>query len=251
MAMLLETEAEAAEMRAKLTAATDNFSALAGEHSLDYYSRLSSGDIGWHPEEVLDYLLGSEVPADYAFGTDAGILSQPRYADDKAKPLGYWLINVLEKEYADEAQVQALLLATDTEAADVRARLVAGDNITALAEEFSQYEESRRQGGELGIVAEGDITDVFDEYVFRPDVEIGEWSQPLRDEDVYTLGAWWLIEVLEKDGDRPLALDDMDYLTGELMNAWLQSLLVSQADNVEDFIDEDRLDWILSRAQKG
>lgn len=245
-AMLLETEAEALEIRQQLVS-SDNFSGLAAEHSLDAYSKANGGNIGWHPETVLTQLLGSSVPGDYAASSEVGTLSQPRYDSGKTKPSGYWLLRVLEREFADEAQMQGLLLGTEAQAAEVRARLEAGENVTALAAEYSQLVESQKQGGELGIVTKGELTAVVDEWVFRPDIEIGEWSQPLRDDTVYTTGAWWLVEVLEKADERLLSQDDRDRLAENLFEAWLQVVLSDANNSIEDLLNPDMQAWVTEK----
>ena len=152
MAMLLESESQALEVRGRLLN-SENFTALAEEFSLDYYTKENKGELGWHPEEILAALLGSSVPGEYAFGSEAGTLSQPRYDEEAGKPVGYWLVRVQDREDApdvEEAQVQAILLGSEDEARDVRARIEAGEDFAALAEEFSKLEESQKQGGELG-----------------------------------------------------------------------------------------------------
>jgi hypothetical protein len=158
LAMLLESESQAFEIRDRLQA-SDNFTALAEEFSLDPYTRDTKGEIGWHPEGVIAVLLGSSVPGEYAFGSDAGVLSQPRYDADISKNLGYWLIRVLEREEGDvTAQVQAILLSSEQEAQDIRTRLEAGEDLATLAEEFSQNEETKKQKGEMGVVNQGEIS---------------------------------------------------------------------------------------------
>ncbi len=79
---------------------------------------------------------------------------------------------------------------------------------------------------------------------------LGQWSPPLRDDAVSTRGAWWLIEVLGKEDDRPLSQGDLDYLTSDLLNTWLQALLQSQAVNVQDLLDENQTQWILDHAAR-
>ena len=53
MAMFLESENQATEIRARLQN-SENFTALAEEYSLDDYSKNNKGDIGWHPKDILD-----------------------------------------------------------------------------------------------------------------------------------------------------------------------------------------------------
>jgi parvulin-like peptidyl-prolyl isomerase len=251
MAMLLESESQAYEVRDRLLG-SDNFTSLAGELSLDYYTKNSKGDLGWHPESIIADMLGTSVPGEYAFGSEVGVLSQPRYDEGLSKDVGYWLIRVLDKQYEDEAQVQAVLLGSEEEAEDIRARLEAGEDLAALAEEFSQFEESRKQGGELGLVSEGEMSAAFEGYVFDPEVEIGAWSQPIRDDTVVTKGAYWLIKVLDKDDDRPLGKNDRDYLLAKAFNQWVSMLWLNYGDGVDDsYLDYDMKQWAVERVKKG
>ena len=95
----------------------------------------------------LTELLGSSVPGEYAFGSEVGTLSQPRYDQEKSKQVGYWLIKVLEKQEGTDAQVQAMLLGSEQEAQEVRARLEAGADLATLAKELSQNEKSKKTEG--------------------------------------------------------------------------------------------------------
>jgi parvulin-like peptidyl-prolyl isomerase len=252
MAMLLESESQAAEIRNRLQN-SENFTTLAEEFSLNDYTKNNKGDVGWHPEGVLAALLGSSVPGEYAFSSEVGVLSQPRYDEGKTKDFGYWLIRVQEKEYEEEAQVQAILLGSEEEAQDVKARLEAGEDVATLAEELSQFEESQKQGGSLGLVSEGEMSAAFDEYVFNPEVEIGVWSEPIRDETVTTRGCYWLIKVLDRADDRPLETDDRDYLLSVEYNNWVSKLWIelSQDDIDDSYLDYEKKAWAIERAAGG
>jgi len=251
MAMLLESESQAAEVRTRLES-SDNFTALAEELSIDAYTKNNKGDLGWHPERILTQLLGSSVPGQYAFGSEVGTLSQPRYDERKSKGLGYWLIRVLEKQYEDEAQVQVVLLGSEEEAKDVRARLEAGEDLATLAEELSQDDESSKQGGELGVVSKDELSPVVDEYIYNPEVEIGVWSEAVRDDTVSTEGAYWLIEVMDKDEDRQLGREDRDFLLNEVFIEWVSLLWTDPSNEVDDsYLDSEKKQWAIERAMKG
>jgi len=254
MAMLLESESEAAEVRTRLQSG-DNFTALAEELSIDSYTKNNKGDLGWHPESILTALLGSSVPGEYAFGSEVGTLSQPRYDEEKSKGVGYWLVRVLEREDVpdvEEAQVQAVLLGSEEEAKDVRARLEAGEDLATLAEELSQDDESRKQEGELGVVSKGELSPAVDEYIFNPEVEIGVWSEAIRDDTVSTKGAYWLIEVLDKDEDRQLELEDRDFLLNEAFTEWVSLLWTDSSGEVDDsYLDSEKKQWAIEQAMEG
>jgi parvulin-like peptidyl-prolyl isomerase len=247
MAMLLESEQQAYEMRNRLLS-SENFTALAEEYSLDSYSKTHEGDIGWHPESILAELLGSSVPGEYAFGSEVGTLSQPRYDGEKSKGVGYWLIKVVEMEDETDAQVQAILLGSEEEAQDVRARLEAGEDFATLAKELSQEPKSKENGGDLGLVSQGSMSAAFEGYVFNPEVKTGVLSAPIRDDTVSTKGGYWLIDVLDRDSDRQLETDDRDYLMTKALNEWVSSLWADPGNKVDDsYLNAGKKLWVIQR----
>ncbi len=148
-AMFLESESQVNEVKAKLEAGGD-FSELAGELSLDSISKEKKGDLGWHPRGVLPLLLGTSVLDEPAFSSEAGVLSQPIYDDTKTKMVGYWLIEVeFRDDEAKMVQAKVMLLGSEQEASEIRARLEAGEDFATLAKEFSQHDESKEKGGSL------------------------------------------------------------------------------------------------------
>jgi parvulin-like peptidyl-prolyl isomerase len=250
-AMFLESQSQAAEIRDRLLG-SENFTALAGEYSLDSYSKSKRGDIGWHPKDIFAVMLGSPVPGDYAFGAEAGSLSPP-LSDNKSKPLGYWLINILEKDSADatDAQVQALLLGSQAEALGIRERLVAGDNVTALAKEFSQNEQSQKNGGEMGVVSEGEVSTAFDSFVFDKAAQVREWSFPVSDNTVTTTGGCWLVDVLEKADDRQIDSTDRNYLISKVYSEWVKALWDEAGNKIESYLETGDKAWVAKRAAGG
>jgi parvulin-like peptidyl-prolyl isomerase len=251
LAMMLESESQAYEIRDRLQN-SENFTALAEEFSLNSYTKEYQGDLGWHPESIFEAILGSSVPGEYAFGSEVGALSQPRYDAEISKQLGYWLVRVLEREDEDTAQVQAILLGSEEEAQSVSARLEAGEDLAALAQELSQYEESKNQGGELGLVRKGEMSSVVDEFIFNAATENGTWSAPIRDDTVATKGAYWLIEVVDRDDNRQLESADRDYLLSQALSDWSSSLWLDPANTVDHSrLDGDTQRWAAERVEKG
>jgi hypothetical protein len=247
MAMLLESESQVREVREELLA-SGNFTALAAESSLHAGVEDNQGDFGWHPESILALSMGSQAPAAYAFGAEAGTLSQPVYDEEQTKTVGYWLVRVPLKEIENEAQTQAILLGSEDEALEIRARLEDGEELAALAEEFSQEETTQKHGGELGIVSQGELSPAIDEYIFGTEMEINEWSQPIRDETATTQGAYWLIKVADRDDDRPLDSQDRDYLVGIIVQAWVDSLWLDPAYEIDDSVlDIEKQQWAAER----
>jgi len=105
MAMFLESEGQATEVRARLKNG-DDFGELAGELSLESFSQTENGDLGWHPYGILSGMRGFSIVDDYAFTLSVGSLSQPLYDQDRTKSVGYWLVKVLDKD-GEEAEAEA------------------------------------------------------------------------------------------------------------------------------------------------
>ncbi len=249
MAMLLESQGQADEIRARLQN-SENFTSLAGEFSQDDYTKKNQGNVGWHTEAIFDKLLGSSVPGQFAFASPAGTLSQPTYDEGKTKHVGYWLLKVLEKQAgATDAQVQGILLGNEQEAQDIRARLENGEDLAAIAKEHSQNDKSRNQGGELGVVSQGDMSPAVDGYIFNPEVAPGKWSDPIRDETAVTKGAYWLIEVVGRADDRPIDSTDRDSMLAQKLSDWTAALQADPGNKIDDkYLDAERQKWAAGRA---
>jgi len=198
MAMFLESESQVTEVKARLESGED-FGELAGELSLESFSQSEEGDFDWHPEGILTELLGTSIPDDYAFNPEAGVLSQPIYEEERIKGVGYWIAKVLEREEEKgKVRVLGILLSSEEEAQKVREKLEAGEDFDELAEEFSQDEESKDDGGKLGWFTPGEAGPAFDEFTFNPEIELGVISEPILDDTIATKEGYWLIKVVER-----------------------------------------------------
>jgi len=251
MAMLLESEQQAAEVKAGLENG-ESFAELAEELSLDYLSKTNQGDFGWHPKNILNELLGTTL-VEYAFNAEVGVLSQPIYDEELSKAVGYWLIKILDiDEDEEEAHVKAMLLGSEEEAQDVKARLEAGEDFATLAKELSQLDGVEENEGDLGILTPGMMSPAFDEFVFNPELKLEMLSEPLRDEDIVTTGGYWLIKVVDKDEDRPIDDNDRDLLTAKVLDEWVSSLWDEPENEIDDsYLDDEKKAWAIGQAARG
>jgi len=251
MAMFLESQSQANELKGRLEGG-ELFSELTAEFCLDSYCKSQDGDLGWHPREMLPQLINSPVLADSAFSAEVGVISQPVYEEAKLKSLGYWLI---ELEFVDAevdyAELKVILLGSEEEASEVRARLEDGEDFAALAAELSQHADSKENGGELKVDARELFSEAFDEFVFDPELEPGTISQPIKDDTVVTEGGYWLIKVAEADDDRPIDEADRDTLKRVALNRWVEGLPDDPDNTVESYLDEEKTDWAVLRAWEG
>jgi len=251
LAMLLESESQALEIKNGLLSG-DNFTALAEEFAQNYYSKnVNKGDFGWHPEAILKNQVGSVVALDYAFGAEVGVLSEPLYDEEMYKQLGYWLIRVNDIPEEGSANVSAVFLSSEDEAKEIKARLEAGEDLGPIADEYSDYSPSRDKHGDLGYVMPEETGETFDEYVFDLGVELGKWSEPIRDEAYWSKGGYWLVKVVDKDDDRKLSTEDRTFLIGQLFDDWVAVLMADPENDVDDsYLTEELNQWAIDRALK-
>jgi hypothetical protein len=115
-----------------------------------------------------------------------------------------------------------------------------------MAKEHSQLAVGNK--GFLKSVATGELTEVFDQAVFAPELEVGVLSEPLRDEAVVTKGGYWLIEVIEKDDNRPFEEFDRGLLKAKALDEWISALLADETNVVESYLSNKQKMWAVERA---
>jgi hypothetical protein len=249
-AMFLESDEQAAAIREQIVA-SDNFTGLASEYALNYYSqKVNSGDFGWHPMEVLKDQLGSQIPVDFAFTADNGTLSQPLDDAEMYKQQGYWLIRVLDEPSADSANVDAIFVSSEVLADQLRPQLESTDNISAIADNYTQYSTSKEKHGQLGLVYQSSMTTAFNNYVFSDNVVLGDWSQPIVDKELWTQGGAWLVKVVDKAENKPITTDDRNYLIGKRFDNWYATLDPASADINTDGLTDKLKQFAIDRVNK-
>jgi parvulin-like peptidyl-prolyl isomerase len=195
-AMLLESESQVVEVRARVEAGED-FINLARELSLEITSENEDGDFGWQPESALTVLLGTPVVDEYAFNSEVGILSEPVQDEEVTKNMGYFIVKVLDRE-EELAEVRGILLGSEEEARWARDRLMNGTDFDELAKALSKHEISRERDGYLGLWTPDEINPALSEFVFNTEIELETVSEPIFDDTIAAEGGYWLIEVLER-----------------------------------------------------
>jgi parvulin-like peptidyl-prolyl isomerase len=234
--MLVESEEVADEVITNVEAG-GNFTALAEEFSCNY---TVEGDLGWLPEE----LMPNTLIANAAFNLTPGEIIHRIYDKTATKDIGYWLIEVINKE-DEEIQARAMLLGSEAEAEHVKAELVSR-NFSSLAEEYSQH-ESKAEGGDLGWLKRGDMGSVaFDEVAFN--LTVNEVSEPVKDALVRTTGGYWLIKVVDR-GNHELEDDVREQLINKHFNAWLEEQ--SEQSTIATFLDADKKQWAMNQVLAG
>lgn len=108
-------------------------------------------------------------------------------------------------------------------------RILDGEDFADLALRFSNDPGSGSQGGELGWAGRGRYVPEFEEAAFS--LEVGEMSAPVKS----TFG-YHIIEVLERDDERPKEEANLQQEYAEAFQTWLQeqvlSLNIDRPDNL-------------------
>ena len=251
MAMFLESESQAVSTRASLAEGED-FATLASELSLEKLSPEGEGDFDWHPVGILSERFGLSVVEDYAFSVEAGTLSQPLYDEERVKEGGYWLAEVLEKDEDASGElfhVQVILLGSEEEAQEIRARLEEGEDFATLAEEYSQHDASREDGGDLDWLGPDDIEPVLEDFILNS--EVGTLSEPVRDDTAATTGGYWLVKVVAEEESRQISDDDREFLKAEVLDDWINSLWDDPNNKFESYLSSAQKAWALEKALGG
>jgi peptidyl-prolyl cis-trans isomerase SurA len=190
--------------------------------------QFTGGDLGWRKLADLPSLFGDVAPA-----LKPGETSEPIRSDS-----GFHIINLVEvrgreqvvtqtkarhilikpSEIMTDAQAQAL-------AANLRARVLAGEDFSELAQEYSEDIGSAQEGGELGWTTPGQMVPEFEATVQK--TPVGEIAEPVR-----TQFGWHVVKV---EGRRDEDMSDlatrnkaMDYVHNrkyqEELDAWLRQI---------------------------
>jgi parvulin-like peptidyl-prolyl isomerase len=127
------------------------------------------------------------------------------------------------EDVTDTAEAEALALAQE-----LRNRLLAGEDFAALALEYSADPSNASTGGDLGWFGRGQMVPEFDEVVFS--LPLNEVSEPVQ-----TQFGYHLIEVLERDDNRPKDEFQLQQERQQAFQTWLQEQKL--AINIERPID--------------
>jgi hypothetical protein len=249
-ALLVESEDMANKVAVRLGAG-DNFTALAQTYSLEPVTKGNGGDLGWLPKGFASTLLpgdlGNSLLKDIPFNLQPGVLSEPIYDETVNKELGYWLVEVTEKDETKGSHVRGMLLGSKQEAEEIRARVEKGEDFGALAKEYSQDSETKESGGDLGWTQEGGVSNRVALGLALP-LEAGVLSQPAADSSVQTKGGYWLVRVVAKDDNRALDENTRQTLKSKLFDDWISEQMPKIS--VETYLTDEQKSWALARVLK-
>ena len=234
--MLVESQEVADAVRAKIES-SGNFTALVDEFSCNPQIE---GDLGWLPRELMPRASIGEV----AFSLEPGETSKI-YDQSATKNVGYWLIEVTDKNEEKGIKARAMLLGSEQEALEIKSKLDKGEDFAVLAKEYSQH-GSKDDGGELGWLKQGDMnSETFDEIAFN--LPLNSVSEPVKDESAQTEGGCWIAKVLQK-GEHELSEEIKESLTSNDFAQWLQEQ--RENNTINNYLDEEKRAWAVDRVLK-
>ena len=182
------------------------------------------------------------------------MLSQPVYDETKTKSVGYWLVKILDrKQEPEQVHIQAILLGSEKEAQEIRARLEAGEDFTTLAQELSQHEATTESGGDFDWLSLEDVTpgSAFAAWADIFELETGTISEPIRDDTEVTTGGYWLLKVLEKEDNKQISDDDRNLLKAKALDEWVFSLWYDPGNEVNSYLTDEMREWAIGKATEG
>ncbi|OGN90531.1 MAG: hypothetical protein A2Z70_01850 [Chloroflexi bacterium RBG_13_48_17] len=227
-------------------AAGDNFTSLATEYSLESITQSNGGNLGWLPKGFTDILLGSignSALKDVPFTLEPGELSQPTFDGTVTKSLGYWVVQVTEKDPTKGSHVRGILTGSRHDADELRDKIVAGEDFATLVKDYSQDSVSAQLGGDLGWTGESGIINRVVLKLALP-LESGTVSQPAADTSIETQGGFWLVRVINKDENRALDDTTRQTLRNGLFDKWITEKMKN--DSVETLLSEDQKSWAIN-----
>ena len=245
-AMFLESKAMVNDRKQKL-ALGENFTKMAGQFSMEPYSKAASGYLGWIPKGYEDYALGDLKGAafkDVIFTLQPNTLSDAIYDSSIQKPYGFWVLQLLEKDDAKGYHGRGILLPTQEQAEDIRAQLISGGNWDDLAKQYSQT-AGKDSGADLGWLQPGSDNSMLVRLLAEQ--QPNQISNVIRDETVKTSGGYWLVEVMNVQ-DRPMTTQIYQTLTQECLESWIQGLVKDA--KFENLLDQKQKDLAVQKISK-
>jgi parvulin-like peptidyl-prolyl isomerase len=133
---------------------------------------------------------------------------------------------------AEQVHVRYILLESEEEAHNVLAQIQAGGDFAALAQEFSRDESTRESGGDRGWFPQGLELMPPEAEAAAFALEVGQTSGVVASQFGY-----YILQLLERDPDRPLSPEMQQSLREQTFARWLEEQRA--AATVERFVETD------------
>ncbi|MCX7622857.1 MAG: peptidylprolyl isomerase [Thermomicrobium sp.] len=115
----------------------------------------------------------------------------------------------------EQVHARHILLATREAADQALADIRSGADFAAIARERSIDSDTAPNGGDLGWLPRGYMPPAFDDVAFS--LQPGELGGPVQTEY-----GWHLVQVLERDADRPISVRMLEALRARAFDRWLE-----------------------------
>jgi parvulin-like peptidyl-prolyl isomerase len=246
-AIFVENTDVADKVRQKWVAG-DNFTALVDQYSLEPITKSAYGELGWLPKGYPEIILGSlenSALKDVPYTLNAGEISQPIFDGTVSKSIGYWVVQVTEKDPDPRigSHARGILTGSRKDAEAVREKILAGEDFATLVKNYSQDSTSAAKDGDLGWTGKGEIGNRLVMSLAAP-LEAGGVSQPGADTSVKTVGGYWLIKAVERDDNRTLDDNMRQAIRNGLFTMWITEKM--KGDSVETLMTDEQKAWAIN-----
>ena len=231
-------------------AAGDNFTSLASEYSVEQLTRDNGGNLGWLPQGFTDIILGgigSSAIKDIPFTLQAGQVSEPTFDGTISKMLGYWVVQVTEKDPTKGSHARGILTGSRHDAEAIREKMLAGDDFAGLVKDYSQDPTSSANGGDLGWTGEGGMTNRLVMGLAMP-LDVNAVSEPGADSSVKTIGGFWVVKVVNRDDNKTIDSSTRQTLVRGLFDNWIASKMTN--GTVEKLLTDEQKTWAINEVTK-
>jgi parvulin-like peptidyl-prolyl isomerase len=133
------------------------------------------------------------------------------------KNLGYWLIEVIDRDDVGAIKTRAILAGSLEDAERAKARLATGEDFVTVAEQYSQIYSATENAEFDWISPEDVVTETFNAAAFE--LELNVVSEPIVEREIQTNGAYWVVRLLERE-TRVLSETISDAMASVAFDAW-------------------------------
>ncbi len=136
---------------------------------------------------------------------------------------------------AEQIHARHILVDTEAKAKEIEDKLKAGGDFAQLAKADSQDTATKDKGGDLGWFPQGKMSPQFDDVAFK--LQVNQISDPVK-----TASGYEIIQVLEKDPNRPLDPRELAQRRSNALPQWLQS--ADSDPNIQRTLTQADKNWV-------
>ena len=138
----------------------------------------------------------------------------------------------------EQVDARHILVATEADAQAAIKRIKDGEKFAAVAKAVSTDTSTKDKGGDLGWFPRGIMVPAFDAAAFS--LPVGKISDPVK-----TSYGYHIIEVLQKDPNRPLDPQMLDQLRTQAFTNWLSN--AQTAPDVKRSLSQGQKNWVFQK----